>query len=173
MVIDEIVDFCEKYLQKADKITGRNRVWREAVGVKFKGTLWLSGITLLIGIFFLFSGIKGIIEASLRSGDYETTEGYLYDYEIYSEGRYDAAKRRHTNNTYRLIYRYQVDGHEYEVSADMGVGVIPEMGSMKEIRYNPNDPGEALITGPDSNFFKSFFGLFFLVVSSFYLDINA
>ncbi len=135
------------------------------------GILSLSGITLIIGIFFLFSGIKGIFEVSMISRDYETTEGYLYDYEIYSEGDYNAAKRRHTNDTYRLIYQYYVDGYEYKVSTDMGFGMVPEIGSVKEIQYNPNNPSDAFISGPNSNTFKIFFGLFFVAVSSFFIWI--
>lgn len=60
---------------------------------KIAATLSLSGIALLIGIFFLFSGIKGVVHVSRISKDYETTEGYFCDYEIYSKGGYDSVKK--------------------------------------------------------------------------------
>lgn len=135
------------------------------------GTLSLSIIALIIGIFFLFSGIKGVIEASIISRDYETTDGYLYNYEIYSKGGYNAAKRRHTNDTYRLIYQYYADGQEYTVSTDIGVGVVPAIGSVKKIQYNPDNPSEAFISVPDSNAFKIFFGLFFIAIPLFFIWI--
>lgn len=138
---------------------------------KIRITFFLSGITLLIGILSLGFGIKGLIETNIVSRDYEVTEGYLYDYEIYSKGGYSVARKKHKNDTYRLIYQYQVDGQKYEVSTDIGVGVVPEKGSVKEIQYNPDNPSEAFIAGPNSNIFKIFFGLFFIVISSIFIWI--
>lgn len=138
---------------------------------KIRATQLLSGLALLIGIFFLISGIKGAIETAVISRKYETTEGYLCDYEIYSRGGYDAVRRRHTNDTYRLIYRYNVNGREYEAATDIGVGAVPEMGSVKNIRYNPDEPEDAFIKGPNSHAFKIFFGLFFIAIPSFFLWI--
>lgn len=71
--------------------------------------------------------------------------------------------------TYRLIYTYQVDGQEYTVSTDMGVGMVPEYGSVKEIQYNPKNPDDAFISGPNSHLFKIFFGLFFIAIPSFFI----
>lgn len=139
--------------------------------MKIKGVLLLSGATFIIGILILVSGIKGTIEVNIQSRDYEITEGYLYDYEIYSEGGYDAVKKIHTNDTYRLIYHYYVDGKEYEISTDMGVGIVPEMGNTREVRYNSDNPRDAFLLGPNGNVFKIFFGLFFSVISSFFLWI--
>lgn len=121
------------------------------MGAKVVATKVLSWISLMIGVLVLISGVKGAIELSGISRNYETTEGYFSDYEIYSEGGYNAVRRRHTNDTYRLIYTYQVDGQEYTVSTDMGVGMVPEYGSVKEIQYNPNDPDDAFISGPKSH----------------------
>ena len=129
----------------------------------------LSCLALIIGILLLVSGIKGIIELKINSGNYKTTDGYFCDYEIYSKGGYNAARRRHTNDTYRLFYNYQVDGREYTVSTDMGVGMIPEYGSVKEIQYNPDEPGDAFISGPNSHSFKIFMGLFFIAIPSFFI----
>lgn len=141
----------------------------EKMKVKVAGTLLLSITALIIGVLFLFSGIKGTMTTGAVSGNYEITEGYLYDYEIYSKGEYSAAKRRHTNDTYRLIYQYHVDGHDYQVSTDMGVGVVPESGSVRKVHYNPDNPEEAFLSGPDSNTFKIFFGLFFIVIPLFFI----
>lgn len=137
--------------------------------IKVRPAVLFVGIPLLIGILFLFSGIKGIVERSMTVKNYAKTDGCLCDYEIYSTGGYDSLRRRHTNDTYRLIYCYDVGGREYRASTDIGTGVIPEMGSVKEIRYNPQNPADAFIMGPDSSAFKIFFGLLFSAVSSFFI----
>lgn len=137
--------------------------------IKIDATKVLSWLTLMIGVLILISGIKGTIKAGIISKNYETAEGYFCDYEIYSKGGYDAVKRRHTNDTYRLIYTYEVKGREYQASTDMGFGMIPEYGSAKDILYNPNDPDDAVISGPNSNTFKILFGLFFIAIPSFFI----
>lgn len=120
-------------------------------------------------MLLLLSGIKGVIKLSSLSGEYKKTEGYFSDYAIYSKGGYDTARRRHTNDTYRLIYTYHVDGKEYQAATDMGFGMLPAYGSVKEILYNPDDPGDAFISGPNSNVFKIFMGLFFTAIPSFFI----
>lgn len=137
--------------------------------VKIIVTKILIGLSLIIGVWSLFSGIKGMIELQIISRDYETTEGYFCDYEVYSEGGYDAVRRRHTNDTYRLFYTYQVDGQEYTVSTDMGLGMLPDDGSVKTIQYNPENPEDAFISGPNSHSFKIFFGMFFIAIPSFFI----
>lgn len=139
------------------------------MNAKIIATKILSWLILIIGVLCLFSGIKGTIELSRISKEYETTDGYFCDYEIYSKGGYNAVRRIHINDTYRLIYIYQVEGQEYKVSTDMGFGMVPEYGSIKKILYNPDNPGDAFISGPNSNIFKIFFGLFFIVIPSFFI----
>lgn len=124
---------------------------------------------LLIGILLLFSGLKGTIERKTLFGGYETAEGHFFDYEIYSEGGYDAIRHRYTNDTYRLIYTYRVNGRDYTVSTDMGTGMIPDYGSVKTVRYNPDQPDDAFLEGPNRHGFKIFFGLFFIAIPSFFL----
>ncbi|MDO5411085.1 MAG: DUF3592 domain-containing protein [Lachnospiraceae bacterium] len=131
-----------------------------------KGLIWSA---LIIGILILFSGIKGVVELTIISQNYEATEGTFFDYEVYSKGGYNAVKRRHTNDTYRLFYTYQVNGQEYTVSTDMGTGIIPNYGSVKTIRYNPAYPEEAFVSGPNSHSFKILFGLFFTVNPLFFI----
>ena len=49
----------------------------EEMKVKIAGTLFLIITALVIGVFFLFWGIKGAVETGAVSRDYEITEGYL------------------------------------------------------------------------------------------------
>lgn len=123
--------------------------------------------SLICGIFMLYYGISGTLKLNKVSKNYETTEGYLLDYSLYSEGKYDIARKKQTSDTYRLIYNYTVDGQEYTVSTDFGTSFIPKVGSTKEIKYNPNNPEEAMIVGPNKNIGLIFIGVLFISVPLF------
>ena len=117
----------------------------------------------------LYFGIAGTAELNAKSQNYETTEGYLLDYTLYSKGGYDAAKKKYTNDTYQLIYNFTVDGQEYKVSTDYGTGSVPEIGSTVQIKYDPDHPEEAIIVGPNKNFFLIFIGIMFTGVPLVFL----
>lgn len=67
--------------------------------------------TFVIGLSLLFIGGT----KSLK--DYIKEKAYLSDYEMYS------------NNTYRLIYTYEIDNIKYTIKSDYGLGYVPKMGS--------------------------------------------
>ena len=121
-------------------------------------------LALLIGIFLMYFGISGTIKLNGNSKNFEKVEGYLIDYSLYSEGEYDRADGSSTNDTYTLIYKYVVNGQEYTLSTEYGTGIIPEKGSVQEIRYNPKNPNEAIIVGFNSNHYLIFAGFFFIAV---------
>lgn len=121
-------------------------------------------LALLIGIFLMYFGISGTIKLNGNSKNFEKVDGYLIDYSLYSEGEYDRANGRSTNDTYTLIYKYVVNGQEYTLSTEYGTGIIPEKGSVQEIRYNPKNPNEAVIVGFNINHFLIFAGFFFIAV---------
>lgn len=64
-------------------------------------------------------------------------------------------------DTYKLTYIYTVNGIEYSVTTDYGTNYIPDENSSREIKYNPNNPEEAIITGTNSKNGLIFFGAFF------------
>ena len=72
---------------------------------------------LVIGLGLLFFGIKGTYELNKKSKNYEETEAYYSDYEIYSSIRKETL--------YRLIYNYTVSDIEYDITTDYGSYVIP------------------------------------------------
>ena len=127
-------------------------------------SLLLISVCIISGIIMLSMGISDTLEINKSAGGYEVTTGYLLDYNLYSKGGYDAAKNSHTSDTYTLTYNYNVLGREYTVTTDYGTSFVPEIGSEREIRYNPKNPEEAVIVGSNSNVLLIFMGIFFIII---------
>ncbi len=116
-------------------------------------SVFLISIVLIIGITLLVIGIKDTYRLSKISKDYLTTNGYFNDYEIYNRDR--------DGVTYKLSYVYEVKGKKYNVSTNYGTGSIPEKNSVRKVKYNPDNPKEAILVGTNSSNFLIFFGGFF------------
>lgn len=118
---------------------------------------------LLSGIICLAIGIKDTYQISKKTKNYLTTTCYYKDYEIYDS--YDNKDHGRTENhtTYRFIYVYEIDGKEYSIKTDYGSGSIPDENSSRKIKYNPNNPGEAVFTGTNANSGLIYFGAFFFL----------
>ena len=113
---------------------------------------------LLIGIVSLFFGIKGTYDTNEKTKNYILTNGYYKDYEIY-----DSDEVGGSNITYRLIYVYTVDGEEYSLKTDYGSGIIPDVNSERKIKYDPDNPSEALFVGINKDSILIYFGTFFVL----------
>ena len=111
---------------------------------------------MVIGVVMLYFGISGVYKLNNKTKDFKETTGYFTDYTIYSVDR--------DGTTYKLIYSYTVDGKQYTISSDFGTGTIPNKGSTKTIKYNPNNPRNAVIVGVNSQTFLIFIGLLFTFV---------
>ena len=116
----------------------------------------LIGSCLVIGVVMLYFGISGVYKLNNKTKDFKETTGYFTDYTIYYVDR--------DGTTYKLIYSYTVDGEQYTISSDLGTGIIPDRGSTKPIKYNPNKPKDAVIVGVNSQTFLIFIGLLFTFV---------
>lgn len=131
----------------------------KAKNIKFNYKIIIASLlvlaVLLSGIVILFLGIKDTYKLSKITKGYVTTEGYFLDYEIYNIDKKDGSI------TYKLIYNYKVNGKEYTVSTDFGVGNIPEYGSIREVKYNPENPSESVLVGTNNSSGLIFFGAFF------------
>lgn len=126
---------------------------------------------LLCGSLLLVLGIQESISASVQ--DWATTTGYLNNSYLYEQGRYDAAKKASSADTYKLIYSYTVGNQEYMLTTDYATAFVPAVGSETEIRYNPENPEEAVVGGPSqSNRYLIFFGMFFIIIPLFFLLPN-
>lgn len=122
--------------------------------------LALPALCLIIGIVLFSLGIRNTV--SDKAKGYEKTTGRLVDYTLYEAGGYDAARKTQTADTYRLIYSYTVDDEPYTLSTDYGTSIVPSFGSESEILYNPKNPGDSVIGGPNQSGNQLIFiGLFF------------
>lgn len=121
-------------------------------------------LCLLVGLVLLSLGIRDAVTNSTRG--YREVTGYLTDYTLQESGGYDPQRRTETADTYRLVYRYTVDGQEYELVTSYSTSFVPSRGSETEILYNPENPAESVIGGPNqSENHLIFIGLFFMFCS--------
>jgi len=112
---------------------------------------------LLVGSACLAIGIRDTHHTNKNIENYLTTTGYYKNYELYS------SHEKEDQQTYRLTYVYEIDGKEYTIKTDYGSGSIPDINSSREIKYNPNDPSEAVLVGTNSGNVLIYFGAFFLL----------
>lgn len=118
---------------------------------------------LVIGIVCLFFGIRDTYNLNKKTKEYLTTEGYFQDYSIYNVDK--------DGTTYKLIYTYEVDGKEYTLTTDYGIGAefIPEINSKREIKYHSDNPTEAVLSGTNRSNFLIYFGAFFTLGGSVFV----
>ena len=114
-------------------------------------------LTFVIGICCLFFGIKETIQLNKTTKNYLTTNGYFSDYQIYRTDK--------KNTTYELFYTYEVNGKKYTISTNYGTNYIPEENSIREVKYNPNNPSESVLVGTNNHNFLIYFGAFFTLGS--------
>lgn len=118
-------------------------------------------LSFIIGVGLFLEGITSTIRYNEKTKNYESVVGYYKEYERHE--RNSVRGRRYIDY---LIYEYQVDAVTYTVKTDYGSGVIPEVGTAKEILYNPENPAEAVITGTNGPKIMLFIGLLFIMVPS-------
>lgn len=111
-------------------------------------------LTFIVGICLIYFGIKNQNELKEKSKDYLETEGYYTSYSTYGE-----------SDTHKLIYTYEVDGKEYNISTDYGAMIIPKENSTKIIKYDKNNPEEAIIEGINRNNIDICLGAVFIIIS--------
>lgn len=121
-------------------------------------------VCVIIGAVLLYMGITGADSRSKRTEHYLTTDGYFVDCELNSESEYDHIKNRHTSATYLLIYSYVVDGCEYRIATDYATSIIPKANSTRQVRYDPENPAEAVIAGAGKLSGLILIGLMFVVI---------
>lgn len=111
---------------------------------------------MLIGVVLLTVGIINTINTKNRTKDYISTIGTYVGSSIYSHDD--------DGTTYRLTYSYVVNNVRYNISTNYGTGAVPDIGSTKTIRYNPNKPSEAIITGVGANAILFILGIMFTCI---------
>ena len=144
-------------------------------GAKIMSTM-LVVVCFLCGICLLYFGMIDTIKLNETSKNYESTSGYLWDYRLYRKGEYDTTKKTQKSDTYTLIYNYMYADQEYKVETDYGTSFVPEIGSEIEVRFNPENPQQAIIVGPNKNSILLFAGGLFtgvpLIFILFFLSLT-
>ena len=121
-------------------------------------------LCLLVGLVLLSLGIRDAVTNSTRG--YREVTGYLTDYTLQEAGGYDPQRRTETADTYRLVYRYNVDGQAYTLVTSYSTSFVPSRGSETEILYNPENTVERCVGGPNQSENQLIFiGLFFMFCS--------
>ncbi len=118
-----------------------------------KQLIFLS-ILILIGTLLTFFGVKTTYSRAQKTKDYVLVEGIYVGSSTYSSDE--------DGKTYTLTYSYEVDNKEYRISTDYGTGSVPKLGTKKNIKYNPNDPSEAVISGIGSSGILFVLGFMFI-----------
>jgi len=144
-----------KLFDKKDEIKkGRtNSIIKTNIDFRILISSFLVIIVLLSGITMLFFGIRDTYKLNNITKDYIITTGYFNNYDVFDVDE--------DGITYKLTYIYKVDDKEYSITTDYGTNYIPEPNSSREIKYNPNSPEEAIITGTNSKNGLIYFGAFF------------
>lgn len=137
------------------KQNNKKRIFNIDIRILITGVLVL--ISFISGIVMLFFGIRDTYKLKKETKDYITTNGYYYDCEIYNTNTEDI--------TYKLIYIYTVNDKEYKITTDYATNYIPEKNSIRKIKYNPNNPEVAILTGTKGNNILIYGGGFFTFVS--------
>lgn len=117
----------------------------------------LVSICMIAGCFLLVTGIKDTYEMSIKTKGYETIQAYFSEYDIYSQDK--------DGTTYQLIYQYRVNDEVYSIKTDYGSNYIPELNSIREVKYDVSNPSKALLVGTNSHNLKIFMGAFFMLGS--------
>lgn len=135
------------------KIHGQRK---QRLNIKKFIVLTMMMISLVAGSVMIFNGVKGINNLNQMTVNYYETEASFVGYQIF---RIEKQK-----TTYQLTYLYQVQGIEYTVSTEYGTDFIPKMGSTTTIKYNPNNPKQAVIINANSYQGFIFIGIIFMSV---------
>ncbi|MDD2376984.1 MAG: DUF3592 domain-containing protein [Clostridia bacterium] len=109
---------------------------------------------MLIGILLLIIGANNIYTTNLKTKDYVAVDGKFIKSSIYSNNS--------DETTYKLTYSYVVNNQEYYISTDYGTSSVPKVGSTKTIKYDMNNPEQAILSGFGTNEFLLYGGILFL-----------
>ena len=107
----------------------------------------LGAVMLLIGIAIGIYGVFNAKSVSLKEETYIPIEAKVVDYEERIERTEDEDGYVTTEHTYRDIFEYTVDNTTYTKTSSMGRSYHSDIGSIKQIKYNPNNPSQILENG--------------------------
>ncbi len=114
--------------------------------------------TFIGGLIMLFIGFKNTYKLNRITKNYLSTDGYFTNY-----------KNIDDDSTYKLIYTYIVDDIEYTISTDYGTNYIPKYNSIRKVKYDQNNPNEAVLVGTNKNIVLILVGYIFTLGSFIFI----
>ena len=123
----------------------------------------LLALCVLAGLVMFGYGVADTVHLRRTTAHYQSTQGYLADVRPYASSRGQAS--------YQLLYAYTVDGWAYTVATDYGVTAanLPQPGTPHAILYDPRQPAQALVEGPNHTHLLILVGLLFISVPGVFL----
>lgn len=151
-----VIFLVKKYLFKINKISTTSKT-KTRFNFKIIVSFFLVMVAFLAGVIMLFSGIRDTYNLNKVTKNYITTNGYFNNYAIYKSDK--------NGTTYKLTYIYVVNDKEYSITTDYGTNYIPNENSIREVKYNPDNPEKAVLVGTNNKNGLIFMGAFFILVS--------
>jgi len=132
----------------------------------------LAVIAILLGIIMIIWGNKMSSTNKGKKSYYVLTDATVVDYD--SEETYDSDSGM-THTVYGIIAEYEVNGKFYKIypnSYSRSKIILPKIGSVVQIRYNPNSPADAIWGNNETSFVLLIFGSMFTLVGVFFIIVS-
>lgn len=113
---------------------------------------------ILPGLYCIYLGLNELYNIKVKNKDYISVKAVLTTYDTHIDDN---------EYMYSSNYTYVVNEKNYNIKSRILTSKIPELGSVIEIKYNPKDPNEAIITTDLSPKYLLFAGFFFTVLPIF------
>lgn len=113
-------------------------------------------VAVLVGIGLLVYSFFNIKSYNEKNSKYIETESVVvdYDYDTDEEG----------NEMRAIIVEYDVNGTKYKKKSTSYSTIVESIGSKVLIKYNPNNPSDAIWSNDSSNIFVPIVGGIFMIV---------
>ena len=109
----------------------------------------------IIGIFLIFFSIKTIKEYKEKNETYVETTAVVIDYDMNSDG------------LEAIIVEYTVNGEAYKKVSNIYSNNPKDIGSSVSVKYNPNNPKDAIWTNDSINVILPISGVLFTGIGIF------
>ena len=128
---------------------------------------------LLVGAVIFIVSTTRIVITVRRTSHYEVTQGRVVS-TLVTEHTESMDERSVPRQYYAPVIEYGVGGKVYQIKGELHSELRPATGVPVNIRYNPLNPGEAVIESKlfSADFFLLFFGFGVFVMSLFILSME-
>jgi len=114
-------------------------------------------VFIIVGLVVLSLGISNIKTHSEKSATFIETTSVVTDYHYNSDG------------LQAIVVEYEVDGEVYKKISNSYSNMPKSLGTEVSIKYNPQNPKDAIWTSDSTNIVMPLFGIVFAVAGIFML----